>query len=79
VVEALAKSSGGRSIVEDIRVLNTSESKARRIEFLEQIDLDVRGQYTLAYYTAWPRGGLNPPLRIRPAHPGHRVQFRVVE
>jgi hypothetical protein len=41
---------------------------------LEDIAVDLRGQYVLGYYPAKPRADL-PVIRVRMANPNYQIQF----
>jgi VWFA-related protein len=70
-LDALAEESGGRSTIFE---LHTPDSMARINASLEDIAVDLRGQYVLGYYPAKPRADL-PVIRVRMANPNYQIQF----
>jgi hypothetical protein len=70
-LKALAEESGGRSTIFE---LHTPDSMARINASLEDIAVDLRGQYVLGYYPAKPRAEL-PVIRVRMANPNYQIQF----
>jgi VWFA-related protein len=70
-LDALAEESGGRSTIFE---LHTPDSMARIYASLEDIVVDLRGQYMLGYYPAKPRAAL-PAIRVRMSNPNYQVRF----
>lgn len=76
VLRELAVDSGGRSMVVDIPDLTSDFTVERMIGFVETIAAELRGQYTLGYYSTTPGPDAEKALRIRPVSPDLQVRFR---
>jgi VWFA-related protein len=76
VLREMAVDSGGRSIVVDIPDLTSDFTVIRMISFVEDIAAELRGQYTLKYYSTTPGPEAEKAIRIRPVSPAYQVRFR---
>jgi Ca-activated chloride channel family protein len=71
VMETLARESGGRSELFDMRSERVID---QMVNFVEEIAAELRGQYTLGYYP--PQSSGYASIRIRTSNPNHQVRFR---
>jgi VWFA-related protein len=76
VLRELAVDSGGRSIIVDIPDLTTDYTVTRMIGFVQDIAAELRGQYTLKYYSTTPGTDAEKAVRIRAVSPEYQVRFR---
>ncbi|HET9129600.1 MAG TPA: VWA domain-containing protein, partial [Terriglobia bacterium] len=76
VLRELAIDSGGRSIIVDIPDLTTDYTVTRMIGFVQDIAAELRGQYTLKYYSTTTSSDAEKALRIRAVSPDYQVRFR---
>jgi VWFA-related protein len=76
VLRELAVDSGGRSIIVDIPDLTTDYTVTRMIAFVQDIAAELRGQYTLKYYSTAPGTDAEKAVRIRAVSPEYQVRFR---
>jgi Ca-activated chloride channel family protein len=76
VLRQLAVDSGGRSIVVDIPDLTTDFTVVRMIGFVQDIAAELRGQYTLKYYSNAQGTDAEKAIRIRAVSPEYQVRFR---
>jgi len=76
VLRELAVDSGGRSMVVDIPDLTTDYTVVRMIAFVQDIAAELRGQYTLKYYSTATGTDAEKAVRIRAVSPEYQVRFR---
>jgi len=76
VLRQLAIDSGGRSIIVDIPDLTTDFTVIRMIAFVQDIAAELRGQYTLKYYSNASGTDAEKAIRIRAVSPEYQVRFR---
>jgi len=76
VLRQLAVDSGGRSIIVDIPDLTTDFTVTRMIGFVQDIAAELRGQYTLKYYSTASGTDAEQAVRIRAVSPQYQVRFR---
>jgi VWFA-related protein len=76
VLRQLAVDSGGRSIIVDIPDLTTDFTVVRMIGFVQDIAAELRGQYTLKYYSTASGTDAEKAVRIRAVSPEYQVRFR---
>jgi VWFA-related protein len=76
VLRQLAVDSGGRSIIVDIPDLTTDFTVIRMIGFVQDIAAELRGQYTLKYYSTASGTDAEKAIRIRAVSPEYQVRFR---
>ena len=76
VLREMAIDSGGRSIIVDIPDLTTDYTVTRMIAFVQDIAAELRGQYTLKYYSTVSGTDAEKALRIRAVSPEYQVRFR---
>jgi len=76
ILREMAATSGGRSIVVDIPDLTSDFTVIRMISFVEDIAAELRGQYTMKYYSTTPGPEAEKAIRIRPVSPAFQVRFR---
>jgi Ca-activated chloride channel family protein len=71
VLETLARESGGRSELFDMRSERVID---QMVNFVQDIAAELRGQYTLGYYP--PQSSGSASIRIRTSNPNHQVRFK---
>jgi hypothetical protein len=76
VLKMMAVDSSGHSMVVDIPDLLSDYTLNRMIEFVTMIGVDLRGQYTLSYYSSTSRPSAEKVIRVRAASPDYQVRFR---
>ena len=76
VLKMMAIDSGGYSMVVDIPNLLSDYTVTRMIEFVRSIEAELRGQYTLSYYSTTPGSSEGKALRVRSTVPELQVRFR---
>jgi Ca-activated chloride channel family protein len=76
VLRMMAAYSGGYSAVVDIPDLLSDYTINRMIDFVQQIGVELRGQYQLSYTSTTPGPGAGKAIRVRTTNPDHRVQVR---
>jgi hypothetical protein len=76
VLETLGRQSGGISMVVNIPEYNSDQTIQSLATFASVVTLDLRGQYTLSYYTTKPNPTQTSVLRVRTKEPNLRVRIR---
>ena len=76
VLKMMAAESSGHSMVVDIPDLLSDYTVGRMIEFVTLIGIDLRGQYTLSYYSSTSGPAAEKAIRIRATSPEYQVRFR---
>lgn len=76
VLKMMAVDSGGHSMVVDIPDLLTDYTITRMIEFIDVIGAELRGQYTLSYYSTTPGPAASKAVRVRAVSPEFQVRSR---
>ena len=76
VLRQLAVDSGGRSIIVDIPDLTSDYTVQRMIIFVQDIASELRGQYTLTYFSTTPGPNADKAIRIRPISPEYQVRYK---
>jgi Ca-activated chloride channel family protein len=76
VLKMMAAYSGGYSAVVDIPDLLSDYTINRMIAFVQQIGVELRGQYLLSYTSTTPGPGAGKVIRVRTTTADHRVQVR---
>ena len=72
----MASDSGGYSMVVDIPDLLSDYTVTRMIEFVQSIEAELRGQYTLTYYSTTPGAPETRAIRVRSTTPDLQVRYR---
>ena len=76
VLKMMAAESAGHSMVVDIPDLLSDYTVTRMIEFVTLIGVELRGQYTLSYYSSTGGPAAEKAIRIRATSPNYQVRFR---
>lgn len=76
VLQMMAAYSGGHSAIVDIPDLMSDYTINRMIEFVQLIGVEVRGQYSLSYYSTTPGPATGKVIRLHTPSADHRIQFR---
>jgi VWFA-related protein len=76
VLKMMAADSGGYSLVVDIPNLLSDYTITKMIEFVRVIEADLRGQYTLTYYSTTPGPPETRAVRVRSTFPNFQVRHR---
>ena len=76
VLKMMAAESAGHSMVVDIPDLLSDYTVSRMIEFVTLIGIDLRGQYTLSYYSSTSGPAAEKAIRVRATSPDYQVRFR---
>lgn len=76
VLKMMASDSGGNSMVVDIPDLLSDYTIERMIEFVQQIEVELRGQYTLSYTSTTPGPQAGKAIRVRAVNPDYQVKYR---
>ncbi len=76
VLRMIAADSGGYSIVVDIPDLLSDYTIERMIDFVQQIAVELRGQYVLTYNSTTPGDPGTKVISVRAGPPDYRVQIR---
>jgi hypothetical protein len=76
VLKMMASDSGGYAMVVDIPDLLSDFTVGRMIEFVRTIEAELRGQYTLTYYSSTPGPTEAKALRVRSTDPALQVRAR---
>ncbi len=75
VLKMMAAESAGHSMVVDIPDLLSDYTVSRMIEFVTLIGVELRGQYTLSYYSSTSGPAAEKVIRIRATSPDYQVRF----
>jgi len=76
VLKTLAGDTGGLALIVDVPELQTTSTVEGLIAFAHIIALNLRGQYTLSYYTDKTTPLSSRAVRVRTIHPNLRVRIR---
>src|SRR5262245_11172312 len=76
VLKMIAGDSGGQSMVVDIPDLLSDYTINRMIEFVQVIGAEVRGQYTMSYYSTATGPAEGKAVRVRSTNPSLQVRTR---
>jgi VWFA-related protein len=76
VLKMIAGDSGGQSMVVDIPDLLSDYTINRMLEFVQVIGAEVRGQYTLSYYSTTTGPAEAKAVRVRSTNPSLQVRTR---
>jgi VWFA-related protein len=73
VLQMIATESGGYSMVVDIPDLLTDYTITRMVDFISTIAVDLRGQYTVTYFSSTPESAR--AIRVRTTSPEYQARF----
>jgi Ca-activated chloride channel family protein len=76
VLDTLGRNSGGISMVVNIPEYNSDQTIQALAVFAQIVTMDLRGQYTLSYYTSKPNPTQASVLRVKTKAPNLRVRIR---
>jgi VWFA-related protein len=76
VLNMMATDSGGHSMVVDIPDLLSDYTIVRMIDFVDRISSELRGQYTLSYYSTTPGPAAGKVIRVRSPASDYQVRLR---
>jgi len=76
VLTMIAADSGGHSMIVDIPDLLSDFTIDRMIAFVQLIELELRGQYALSYYSSTPGSAAGKVVRVRTVYPDLEVRYR---